>query len=376
MAEEEKEENNNQPQKSKISKIRAKKSRHEYQKKRVIIPTITAVILVLLGIFWAVRSTYYQTTDDAFVEGHIISVAPRVAGPVVKLLVDDNDDVVENQLIAVIDPTDYEVKLKQVQAKLDEAKANLNITERQIEESQSNVQQSTENIESAKSKYDFAQKDHKRYTDMYKAGIASKQEFDKSNTELTVAQANLNASQEHLKAAEAVLKSQKAKTEAIEAEIKRLEAEVEQAELNLSYTQIKAPQAGKVTARSVEQGNYVQVAQPILSIVPEKVWVVANYKEIQLTHMQKDEPVMIKIDTYPGKKFKGKIDSIQRATGAKSSLFPPENAVGSYVKIVQRVPVKIVFTEDISGYNIVPGMSVVPTVKVKKWQKKQKNNQE
>ena len=271
MAEEEKEENNNQPQKSKISKIRAKKSRHEYQKKRVIIPTITAVILVLLGIFWAVRSTYYQTTDDAFVEGHIISVAPRVAGPVVKLLVDDNDDVVENQLIAVIDPTDYEVKLKQTQAKLDEAKANLNITERQIEESQSNVQQSTENIESAKSKYDFAQKDHKRYTDMYKAGIASKQEFDKSNTELTVAQANLNASQEHLKAAEAVLKSQKAKTEAIEAEIKRLEAEVEQAELNLSYTQIKAPQAGKVTARSVEQGNYVQVAQPILSIVPEKV---------------------------------------------------------------------------------------------------------
>ena len=376
MTEEEKEENNNQPQKSKISKIRAKKSRHEYQKKRVIIPTITAVILVLLGIFWAVRSTYYQTTDDAFVEGHIISVAPRVAGPVVKLLVDDNDEVVENQLIAVIDPTDYEVKLKQTQAKLDEAKANLNITERRIEESQSNVQQSTENIESAKSKYDFAQKDHKRYTDMYKAGIASKQEIDKGNTELTVAQANLNASQEHLKAAEAVLKSQKAKTEAIEAEIKRLEAEVEQAELNLSYTQIKAPQAGKVTARSVEQGNYVQVAQPILSIVPEKVWVVANYKEIQLTHMQKDEPVMIKIDTYPGKKFKGKIDSIQRATGAKSSLFPPENAVGSYVKIVQRVPVKIVFTEDISGYNIVPGMSVVPTVKVKKWQKKQKNNQE
>ena len=182
-------------------KIKAKKNRPEYKKKRVIIPTITAVILVLLGIFWAIRSTYYQTTDDAFVEGHIITVAPRVAGPVINLLVDDNDDVIEGQLIAEIDPTDYEVKLKQTQAKLEEAKANMNITERQIEESQSNVHQSTENIESAKSKYDFARKDNKRYTDMYKAGIASKQDFDKSNTELTVAQANLNASMQHLKGA-------------------------------------------------------------------------------------------------------------------------------------------------------------------------------
>lgn len=369
MAEENKTPEGNSEKIEKTDKPKTKKKRPEYKKKRVLIPSITAVILVLLGIFWAIRSTYYQTTDDAFVEGHIVSVAPRVAGPIINLCVDDNDEVQEGQLIAEIDPTDYEVKLKQTKAKLEEAKANLNITERQIEESQSNVQQSSENIESAKSKYDFAQKDYKRYSDMYKQGIASKQEYDKSHTALTVAQANLNASQEHMKAAEAILKSQKAKTESIEAEIKRLEAEVEQAELDLSYTKIKAPQSGKVTARSVEKGNYVQIAQPLLSIVPKKVWVVANYKEIQLTHMEEDEPVTIKIDTYPGKKFKGKIDSIQRATGAKSSLFPPENAVGSYVKIVQRVPVKIVFTEDISKYNIVPGMSVVPTVKVKKWRK-------
>ena len=112
-------------------------------------------------------------------------------------------------------------------------------------------------------------------------------------------------------------------------------------------------------------GNYLQVGQPIMQIVPDEVWVVANFKEIQLTHMKEHQPVSIKVDTYPHKRFKGEVQSIQRATGAKSSLFPPENAVGSYVKIVQRVPVKIVFKEDISNYNIVPGMSVVPKVKVK-----------
>ena len=135
--------------------------------------------------------------------------------------------------------------------------------------------------------------------------------------------------------------------------------------MELSYTKIYAPQDGLISARNVEEGNYVEVAQPLFSIVPKHVWIIANYKEIQLTHMNVGQPVTIKIDTYPNKKFKGVVDSIQRSTGAKSSLFPPENAVGSYVKIVQRVPVKILFTEDYSEYNIVPGMSVVPTVKVK-----------
>ena len=200
---------------------------------------------------------------------------------------------------------------------------------------------------------------------MYKAGIVSKQDYDNSNTHYTVAQANHKAATEKSKAMQSALESHKAKAEAVQAEIKRLEAEVEQAKLDLSYTKIYAPQSGMVSARSVEMGNYIQVGQPLMQIVPEQVWVIANFKEIQLTHMKKGQPVSIKIDTYPGKRFKGHVDSIQRATGAKSSLFPPENAVGSYVKIVQRVPVKIVFDEDIKDYNIVPGMSVVPKVKIK-----------
>lgn len=346
-------------------KAKAKKNRHEYQKKRVIVPAITAGLLILLGIFAAIHSTYFQSTDDAFVEGRLITVAPRVSGPAIQLLVDDNDEVKAGDLLVEIDPADYEVKLKEAEAKLAQAKAELNVTEKEVEKGEANVNQSFEDISSTESKLDFAQKDHKRYTAMYKAGIVSKQDFENSKTKLEVSLADNKAAAERSQAAKHALASNQAKTESMNANIQRLEAEVEQAKLNLKYTKIYAPQSGKVSARSVEKGNYLQVGQPLMQIVPKEVWVVANFKEIQLTNMKEHQPVSIKIDTYPNKRFKGEVHSIQRATGAKSSLFPPENAVGSYVKIVQRVPVKIIFKEDISDYNIVPGMSVVPKVKVK-----------
>ena len=339
--------------------------RPSYKKKRVIVPAITAVIFFLAGIYFMIHSIYYQSTDDAFVEGHIVSIAPRVSGPVEQMLIDDNMPVKKGQLLIVIDPNDYEVKLAQTKAKLAEAKAALNISEKDITRSKSELQESSHDVASTSSKLDFAKKDYKRYSEMYKEGISSKQDYDSSKTGLTVAKSNYRSAMEKEKASKAMLESAKAKKEASIADIERLEAEVKECELNLSYTKIYAPQDGLITNRSVEKGNYVQVAQPMFAIVPEKVWVVANFKETQLTNMKKGQPVQIKIDTYPGKKFKGHVDSIQRATGAKASLFPPENAVGSYVKIVQRVPVKIVFDEDISKYNIVPGMSVVPEVKVK-----------
>lgn len=311
--------------------------RPSYLKKRVIIPSITAILLILLGGYFLVHSIFYQSTDDAFVEGHIVSVAPRVSGPVEKMLIKDNQPVKKNDLLIVIDKTPYEVKLAQSKAKLNEANANLSIVEKEIV--------------STNSKLEFAKKDFDRYSLMYDDGATSKQNYESSKNKLTVAEADYN--------------SALAKKEAILAQIEKLEASVKEDELNLSYTEIYAPQSGLITSRSVEQGNYLQIAQPMFSIVPEKVWVVANFKETQLTNIKIGQPVNIKIDTYPGKKFKGKVESIQRATGAKASLFPPENAVGSYVKIVQRIPVKIIFEEDISKYNIVPGMSVVPEIKVR-----------
>lgn len=312
-------------------------TRPEYMKKRVIVPSVTAVIFLICGIFYSIHTVYYKSTDDAFIEGHVITVAPRVSGPVLHLNIEDNQEVKKGDFLLEIDPKDYEAKLKETRAKLDEARASLVNTENQVTKSLSDLE--------------FAEADYNRYSKMYEKGISSKQDYDASLNKLTAAQSDN--------------KSAKARYDEITASIKRLEAEVEQEELNLSYTKIYASADGRITNRTVEQGNYVQVAQPMFAIVPEKMWIVANFKETQLANMKKGQPVKIKIDTYGGKKFKGEVDSIQRSTGARASLFPPENAVGSYVKIVQRVPVKIVFTEDVSKYNIVPGMSVVPEVKVK-----------
>ncbi len=348
-----------------LAKARLKKRRPKLTKKRVFIPAIAAVVLILLGFYAAIMSTHYQSTDDAFVEGRIISVAPRVAGPVVNLLVDDNQPVKKGDLLLEIDPNDYQVKLDQAEAKLAEAKARLNVSNHDVSKNTSDMHQASDDTASAMSKLDFAQKDYKRYNDMYKTGVVSKQDYDRSSKDLDVSKANYQSASNRTKAMKSELDSSIAKTQTVQAEIQRLEAEVEQAKLNLSYTKIYAPSDGLISSRSVEQGNYVQTGQPLLAVVPRRVWVVANFKEGQLTHMQPGQRVWVKVDTYPNKKFKAHVDSIQRATGAKSSLFPPENAVGSYVKIVQRVPVKIVFDEDYSKFNIVPGMSVVPTVKIK-----------
>ena len=320
-----------------IHEISPEDTRHIYEKKRVIVPTITAIILLIFGIIVSIKSMYYKSTDDAFVEGHIVTVAPRVSGPVIKLNIEDNQFVKKGDLLLEIDPKDYEVKLKQTQAKLEEAKALLHSANNDVVKTFSEL--------------DFAKSDYDRYSQMYSKGISSKQDYDSSQNKLTVAVSNNNAS--------------KSKQDEIVATIKKLEAEVEQAKLDLSYTKIYASQDGKITHRTVEQGNYVQVAQPLFAIAEDDVWVVANFKETQVANMKKGQPVTIKIDAYGSKKFKGEVDSLQMASGAKASLFPPENAVGSYVKIVQRIPVKIVFKEDISNYNVIPGMSVVPTVKVK-----------
>ncbi len=348
-----------------LAKARLKKRRPKLTKKRVFVPAIAAVILILIGFYAAVMSTHYQSTDDAFVEGRIISVAPRVSGPVINLLVDDNESVKKGDLLLEIDPNDYIVKLSQAEARLAEAKAHLNVSSHDVSKNTSGVHQADDDTASAMSKLDFARKDFKRYDEMYKTGVVSKQDYDRSSKELDVSKANYQFAYNRKKAMKSELDSSIAKIRTVQAEIQRLEAEVEQAKLNLSYTKIYAPSDGVIASRSVEQGNYVQTGQPLLAVVPRTVWVVANFKEGQLTHMHQGQKVFVKVDTYPNKKFKAHIDSIQRATGAKSSLFPPENAVGSYVKIVQRVPVKIVFDEDYSKYNIVPGMSVVPTVKIK-----------
>lgn len=312
-------------------------NRNIFEKKRVIVPVIVGTILLILGVYLSINTMFYKSTDDAFVEGSIVTVAPRVSGPVVKMYLKDNGYVEKGTLLIEIDPTDYEVKLKQTQAKLLEAKATLESVQNELVKTNSEL--------------GFSKRDYDRFSSMHKKGIASTHDYDASKNALTVADANY--------------KSTKAKYDEITATIKKLEAEIEQDKLNLSYTKIYAPQSGRVTNRNVEVGNYVQVAQPMFSLVTSDIWIVANFKETQVGNMHPGQPVKIKLDAYKHKKFDGVVDSLQMASGAKASLFPPENAVGSYVKIVQRIPVKIYFTEDITKYNVIPGMSVVPTVKVR-----------
>ena len=332
-------------------KKRHLENRKPYQKKRVIIPSIIMVLLVLAGIYGFINSLKYQSTDDAFVEGRLVSIAPKVSGQIVNLYVNDNDYVTKGQLLVEIDPKDYQNKVNELKGALNEAKANRNVSGEDVSKHEADLAQANKNL-------DFAKKDFERYQQLKQNGLCTKQEYDAAET-------NYKQALDREKAMSATVKSSKSKQDASSANIEKLEAQLAQAELNLSYTKIYAPQDGNISSRSVEVGNYVQVGQPLTMIVSPEVWVVANFKETQITNMKKDQPVDIKIDTFPNKVFKGKVDSIQKASGAKASLFPPENAVGSYVKVVQRIPVKIVFDEDFSKYNVTPGMSVIPKVKIR-----------
>ncbi|MBR6722286.1 HlyD family secretion protein [bacterium] len=314
-------------------------------KKRKIFACVAVLAIVLAG-FYIAHEMHFQSTDDAYVETTTVSVSPRVSGQIEDVLIKDNQFVKEGDLVAVIDDADYVIRFEQADANYEKIKFD-----------QSNAKA---NFVAAESNIDLAKKDLERYRNLYEQGAVSKQTFDSAQVKYDSAVASLT------QAKQALLTDENGKTVA-DANLRTAKAARDKAELDLSYTKIYAPQSGTVSSRRVEKGMFVTAGSPLFTLVPEDVWVVANFKENQLKDMKPGQPVDIKIDTYPNKVFKGKIDSIQRASGAKSSLFPPENAVGSFVKIVQRIPVKIVFTEEIDTdkYNIVPGMSVVPKVKVK-----------
>ena len=298
----------------------------EIKKPKGIKRTITGVIAIVaiaLVTLYAIREMQYQSTDDAYVETTTVNVAPRVSGQIEEVYVTDNQHVNEGDLVAVIDDADYKIKLEQAESTYEKIKLD-----------QSNAKA---NLNAAQSNIDLAKKDLDRYKNLYEQGAVSKQTYDAAVVKYDTAQASLT------QANQALFSDKNGKTVA-DANLRSAKASKDKAALDLSYTKIYAPQAGTVSSRRVEKGMYVTAGAPLFTLVPEEVWIVANFKENQLTNIKPGQPVDIKIDTYPGKVFKGKIDSIQRASGAKSSLFPPENAVGSFVKIVQRIPVKIVFT--------------------------------
>lgn len=309
---------------------------------------LTIAIVAVIGGFIVFEAMKYQSTDDAYVDTTTVSVSPKVSGQIVKVLVKDNQPVKAGQVVAVIDKIDYQVKLEQAAAAYEKALLN--------------QQNAHANLNAANSEIELAKKDVERYQNLYRAGAVSKQTLDRAVTNLESIQAKQTTAEQSI-----FSKDPSKSAKVADADLNVLKAQKKAAELALEYTDIIAPIDGTVSNKKVEVGMMVQPGTPLFVIVPHDVWVVANYKETQIRGMKKGMPVDIKIDTYPNKVFKGEIDSIQRSSGAKASLFPPENAVGSFVKIVQRIPVKIVFTEKIdpNEYQIIPGMSVVPKIKTR-----------
>ena len=312
------------------------------KKRKILVPI--AIIATILTSAYLFYESHFQSTDDAYVEADIIQVTPKVSGHIIESYVKDNMEVKKGDLVAKIDDEVYIEKYKQAKAAYQKALLN-----------QKNAKA---NLNAVNSEIQLAKTDLERYKTLYQQGAVSKQTLDKAQTNYDSVLARQTKAKEDIFADG---------QNVADADLKTLEAIMKQAELNLKYTNVIAPNTGTITNRRIEKGSYVSVGGPLFAIVPDEVWIVANFKENQVGQMRPGQPVTIKVDAYKHKKFKGHVDSIQRASGAKSSLFPPENAVGSFVKIVQRIPVKIVFDEPIdkSQYNIVSGMSVVPKVKVK-----------
>jgi membrane fusion protein (multidrug efflux system) len=381
---------------------------------------IGVILLLILGaIFFYWRSTFTEDTDDAQVDGNLYQVSSRVTGHVVKVYVDDNQTVQAGQLLVEIDPTDYQVALDQAQADLANAQAqsvlastnvpitsttvttNVTTSASDVKGSADMVAQDEKQVEAATARVDQAranavkaQLDVDRYTPLVQKDVISKQQYDaavaaaaaskaavlEAESDVLAAQNAVEGARQKLAQAQAQsaqsvenrpgqIRVEESRAAAAEAAVRQAEARVEQARLNLSYTNITAPTAGIVNKKNVEIGANLSVGQDLMTIIPlTDLWVTANFKETQLARMQPCQAVTLKVDAYGGRKFSGRVTQIGGATGSMLSLFPPENATGNYVKVVQRIPVRVDFTnlqQEDGDYALRPGLSVTPEVEVK-----------
>ena len=332
---------------------------------RMLAAGVALVVAVAVGIYYFEFVAPFETTDDAFIEAHVPAIAPRISGLVVQQLAQDNQEVNQGDLLVQIDPRDYEAKLSQAQAGLAAARSQLAQAKAQFAVDQAKVDEEHANLTADEAQAAYAQTNLARLQAIGDAGVSQNQ-IDVAETQLHSNAADVQVALNKISAAEAQAALSKASIATAQANVEQSEASVQQAELNLSYTKITAPESGFVTHRMVEQGAYVQPGQALLAIVPSQVWIIANFKETQLTHMRPGQPVEVTVDAYPHIRFKGHVDSIQHGSGASFSLLPPENASGNFVKVVQRVPVKIVIDDTAAAnFALGPGMSVEPEVRVK-----------
>jgi membrane fusion protein, multidrug efflux system len=327
---------------------------------------VSAVLLVAIlvaGLVWWLNSRHYESTDDAFVDGRPVAISALVAGSITGVLVTDNQLVPAGTVLARIDDRDYLASQAQAKAQIEQAQAGIANTAAQVETQQSQIDQTAKQVTQQQSALSFSKDQSARAQKLVEQGAGTVQNAQQTASDLQGKQAALDAAVAAESQAEKQLGVLKAQRESGEAQLRQAQAQSDQAGANLSRVVLQTPVEGRVTKLTGAVGAYAAVGQTLMMLVPTDLWVTANFKETQLADMRPGQPVTIEIDAY-GRDFPGHVDSIQRGSGDAFSLLPAENATGNYVKVVQRVPVKIVFDKP-PDVAIGPGMSVLPSVKVR-----------
>jgi len=395
------------------------------QRRKIIVLILFCALAVggALAVFWYLQyASTHISTDDAFVDGHVHVIAPKISGTIRGIMVEDNQRVARGDLLVEIDPTDYRVRVEdaasafqaesarivelndrvevarkqfqELKYQAESARLNFDLQKTVLKQLEADIKKAEAGVEAQTAQLKQARIDIRRGEDLYKKEVISKEKYENTQTAYEVTEAQLKGAQEQLlqvKAnretqlarlkqaevdamkAEATLETQKTVIKQAESTISTQRSLIQQkravlktSELNRDYTRIYAPADGYITKRSAEVGNQVQAGQPLMALVPlaaEEIWITANYKETQLKGVKPGQKVKIKVDMNPGRVFQGRVDSLMAGTGSAFSLFPPENATGNYVKVVQRIPVKIVLEQgEDPGHMLRIGMSVVPTI--------------
>jgi membrane fusion protein, multidrug efflux system len=346
-------------------------------KRRRIPVIIVGVLALALGVWGLNRylySRHHVSTDNAQVDSHITLIAPRIAAFVTRILVDDNQHVQAGDTLVILDDRDLKVKLQQAEADLHQAEAAVGSrgragqTQAELQATRAEAGSAQASVSAAEADYHKAAADVERYRKLAAQKIVSAQQFDAAESAAAQAAAKLEAARRQAAAAGSQVSASGAAVRSADAHLAAAQAAVENAKLQLSYAYITAPVSGTVARRNAEVGALVQVGQTLMSIVPdENVWVTANLKETQLTHVRVGDRATFTVDAYPGRKFEGRVESLSPATGARFALLPPDNATGNFTKVVQRVPVRIAVDQPAGApVPLRPGMSVDVTIETGK----------
>jgi membrane fusion protein, multidrug efflux system len=332
----------------------------------ILIGVVAVVVVAIVGYFaWLIYFHPYESTDDAFVDARSFSLAAKVSGYVDEVPVTDNQHVQAGDIILKIDPRDYQIALDQANGQVGVAKASVASAEAQIASSGASIDEAKAQQNSSAAALQYAQDESTRQQQLVKTGAGTIQTSQQATSQLRQAQANFAQAEASVTSALKNKASAEAQKASAVATLLQAQAQVEEAQQNLKYTTIVAAQPGRVVRLSGAKGQYLDAGQSISMFVPDDIWITANFKETQLTDMRPGQPVAVTLDAYPDHQLRGKVVSVQPGSGTAFSLLPAENATGNYVKVTQRVPVKIVLDSWPSDVSIGPGMSVLPTVTVR-----------